>query len=73
MEDFQLVELSRTGQKNAFSSLIDKYYKNIYRFAFGHLKSSDDADDICQETFLRAYENINKIRTPIVLSAGYLK
>lgn len=38
MEDFQLVELSRTGQKNAFSSLIDKYYKNIYRFAFGDLK-----------------------------------
>jgi len=62
MDDTQLVRLCKTGEKEAFSSLIDKYYKNLYRFAFENLQSHHDADEICQETFLRALKDINTIR-----------
>lgn len=46
----------------AFGSLIDRYYKSIYRFAFQYTGKHHDADEICQESFLRAFENIRKLK-----------
>lgn len=62
MDDLLLVGSSQTGDRAAFGSLIDRYYKSIYRFAFQHTGSHHDADEVCQETFLKAFENIRKVR-----------
>jgi RNA polymerase sigma-70 factor (ECF subfamily) len=62
MDDFLLVRSSRQGDRASFSSLIDCYYKGIYRFAFQYTGSFHDADEVCQETFLRAFENIRKLK-----------
>lgn len=62
MEDFLLVGSSQDGDRSAFGSLIDSYYKGIYRFAFQYTGSYHDADEVCQETFLRAFENIKKLK-----------
>jgi len=62
MDDLLLVGSSQEGDKLAFGSLIDQYYKNIYRFAFQYTGKHHDADEICQETFLRAFENIRKLK-----------
>ncbi|MHC4757292.1 MAG: RNA polymerase sigma factor [Planctomycetota bacterium] len=62
MDDLLLVGSSQEGDRIAFGSLIDKYYKSIYRFAFQYTGKHHDADEVCQETFLRAFEKIRKLK-----------
>jgi len=62
MDDILLVGASQAGDRIAFGSLTDRYYKSIYRFVFRYTGSHHDADEICQETFLRAFVNIRKLR-----------
>lgn len=62
MDEVSLVGASREGDRIAFSSLIDLYYKNIYRLAYQYTGSHHEADDVCQETFLQAFDNIGKLR-----------
>ena len=62
MEELAAVKASQTGDKTAFGMLIDQYYKSIYRYAFQYTGNHQDADDICQETFLRAFDSINQLK-----------
>jgi RNA polymerase sigma-70 factor (ECF subfamily) len=62
MDELALVRASQRGNKAAFGSLIDRHYKNIYRLAYQYTGSHQDADDVCQETFLRAFGSIRKLR-----------
>jgi len=62
MDESAAVRSSQTGDKAAFDSLIDRYYKMIYRFAYQFTGSYHDADDICQETFLKAFNSIKKLK-----------
>lgn len=62
MDDFSLVGSSQAGDRAAFASLIDRHYKGIYRFAYHYTTSFHDADEVCQETFLRAFLNIDKLK-----------
>ncbi|MEA3312895.1 MAG: RNA polymerase sigma factor [Caldisericota bacterium] len=39
--------------KYEFEEIVDKYYKDVYRFIFMMVKNRDDAEDITQDTFLR--------------------
>mgnify|MGYP000041105402 CR=1 FL=1 len=39
--------------KYEFEEIVDKYYRDVYRFIFMMVKNRDDAEDITQETFLR--------------------
>ena len=63
MDELALIDASRAGDKLAFGSLVDGYYKSIYRLAYAYTGRHEEADDICQETFLRALNNIAKLRT----------
>jgi RNA polymerase sigma-70 factor, ECF subfamily len=62
MDEFDAVKATQAGDRTAFDILISQYYKSIYRFTYHFTGSSQDADDICQETFLRAFEEITKLQ-----------
>lgn len=62
MNEVLLVGASQAGDKAAFGSLINRYYKNIYRFAYQYTGNHHDADEVCQETFLRALNSIRKLK-----------
>ena len=62
MDELLLVEASQAGDKDAFGSLIDRYYKRIYRFAYQYTGHHHDADEVCQETFLLALDSIRRLR-----------
>ena len=47
-----------TGDKNAFTRLVWRYRDHIVNIAFGVIGNSQDAEDIAQETFLKAYLSI---------------
>jgi len=57
VEEF-LLEALKTGDRAEFSRLVDTYSGKLYRLALRMLGSPQDAEDILQETFLKAFRYI---------------
>jgi len=55
LTDRDLVDRARRGDKEAFSELMRRHQPRIYRLAVHMLRDSADAEDVTQETFVRAY------------------
>jgi len=53
--DEELVALSRSGDVDSFNQLIVRWERPIYALAYRVLGHEEDARDVCQDTFLRAY------------------
>lgn len=64
MDDLNPVIAAQSGDRKAFGSLIDKYYKSIYRMAYQYSACHSEADEICQDTFLKALTNLKKLKRP---------
>jgi RNA polymerase sigma-70 factor (ECF subfamily) len=62
MDELTAVKASQKGDKAAFGFLVNQHYKNIYRYAYHCTANHQDADDICQETFLRAFNRIRQLK-----------
>jgi RNA polymerase sigma-70 factor (ECF subfamily) len=60
--DAQLIVGCRSGDVEAFGRIYARYERPIYRHAFYLLGQREDADDVKQETFLRAYRSLNSFR-----------
>ena len=56
--DWELVEKCQTGEMGAFQELVSRYYQKIYVVILGLLRNREDALDVSQETFCRAYRKI---------------
>jgi RNA polymerase sigma-70 factor (ECF subfamily) len=61
-EEGDLVAQARTGDAKAFSALIDKYERKIFRLAQHITQNREDAEDVLQETFLKAYEHLDQFQ-----------
>ncbi|MDX1763229.1 MAG: sigma-70 family RNA polymerase sigma factor [bacterium] len=61
-EDREWVKQSKAGDKEAFSRLVRKYEKRVYFLAYGMLGSREDALDITQEAFLKAFRYLGGFR-----------
>lgn len=60
MTDAELVVRTRTGEPEAFGTLVSRYYDACWRFAYHMLGEQADAEDAVQESFLRAYLAIER-------------
>jgi RNA polymerase sigma-70 factor (ECF subfamily) len=60
--DEMLVDLARKGDLEAYSELVRRYRERIYHTIFRFTKNHGDADDLAQETFLRAFRNLRRFR-----------
>jgi RNA polymerase sigma-70 factor (ECF subfamily) len=60
--DEELVARSVGGDAESFNQLILRWERPIYALAYRTLGRDEDARDICQETFLRAYRALPKFR-----------
>jgi RNA polymerase sigma-70 factor (ECF subfamily) len=49
----------QSGDKAEFAQLVEKYSPMIYRLGLKMLNNNQDAEDILQETFIKAYRNIS--------------
>lgn len=56
--DAELVRACRAGDPQAFETLVHKYERPIYNLALRMLKDRDDAMDITQTAFVKAYEKL---------------
>ncbi|HET9328760.1 MAG TPA: sigma-70 family RNA polymerase sigma factor [Candidatus Eisenbacteria bacterium] len=57
-----LVRAAQAGDSRAFSEIVIRYQRAIYRVAYGFTRVPADADDLAQETFVRAYQAIGRFR-----------
>lgn len=56
--DETTVLLAKEGHRSAFRSLYEAYRLKVYRIAYRYARSQQDAEDIMQETFIRAFKGI---------------
>ena len=61
-EDGYIVSKCLDGEIEAFGFLVDKYRESIYGFAYSKLLNFQDAEDITQEVFIKAYQKLNTLK-----------
>ena len=57
----------------AFDNLFEEYGKRLYHFAYGYLKSKDDAEEIVQEVFLKVWRNRKQLKPDLSFKAYIFK
>ena len=57
--DLAAVERTRAGDTAAFRVLVERYGRSVFRLAFRMTANEFDAEDVVQETFLRAYKQLD--------------
>jgi RNA polymerase sigma-70 factor (ECF subfamily) len=57
-----LVEEARGGDSEAFTTLVRQYDRNIYRLALNITGNQEDAEDVLQEAFLKAYTHLDRFQ-----------
>jgi RNA polymerase sigma-70 factor (ECF subfamily) len=57
-----LVSRAQDGQAGAFGLLYEKYLDRVYRYVYIRTGQTEQAEDITQGVFLRAFENIKEFR-----------
>lgn len=62
MNERELIKAAQIGDFKAFSTLIEEHKDKIYRLALKLTGNRQDAEDVLQETFLKAIDNIDKFR-----------
>lgn len=61
-EELRTVESVLGGDVNAFETLVLSYEKNVYNLALRMVKNPEDASDMAQEAFIRAYNSLASFR-----------
>jgi RNA polymerase sigma-70 factor (ECF subfamily) len=56
--DEELVSLARSGDHKAFEELVERHKQKAYRIAFDFARDREEAKDLSQEAFLRAYTHL---------------
>src|SRR5262245_5429226 len=60
--DEELVARSIKGDADSFNQLVLRWERSIYALAYRTIGRDEDARDICQETFLRAFRGLPAFR-----------
>ncbi len=69
LSDADLVIHAREGRQEAFAALFDRYARPVYNIAWRIVGSPTEAEDLTQETFLRAYRTLGALRAPQAFAA----
>ena len=61
-DELPLVERARSGDDGAFTDLVTRYERKIFRLAKHITQNEEDAEDVLQETFLKAYSHLGEFQ-----------
>jgi len=61
-EDLAVVRKIQDGDVDAFDSLILKYRERVYSVIYNLTSNREDASDLTQETFIKAFQSINRFK-----------
>lgn len=71
--DAELVARTRDGDAAAFDQLVRRYYSAAFAVAMAQLGQREDAEDVCQDAFLRSLERLDDCREPDRFAAWLLQ
>ncbi len=63
----------KEGDVKAFDKLFSNYGKRLYHFAYGYLKSKEEAEGLVQEVFLRIWKNRKELKPELSFKAYLFK
>ncbi len=58
--DQELIEKARSGNDEALQELVNRHLQALYTFCVRYMGNTEDAQDAVQETFLKAWRNLNR-------------
>src|SRR6187431_805845 len=61
-DETALVDRARAGDASAFTELVEKYERKIFRLAKHITQNDEDAEDVLQESFMKAYSNLDSFQ-----------
>jgi len=64
VSDEQLVAAVLQGDISAFGAIVERYWKMATGLALSRIHNTAEAEDIAQESFLKAYSNLHRLRDP---------
>ena len=62
--DKQLVEATLQGDISSFGIIVERYWDMVIAFALSKINNATDAEDIAQESLLKAYSQLHRLRNP---------
>lgn len=62
MNDEELIEDFLNGNKDAFEPLFNRYHRDLFCLINSYFNNTEEARDVTQETFIKAFNNIKKLR-----------
>jgi RNA polymerase sigma-70 factor, ECF subfamily len=62
LSDWQLVQKCQAGDIASFQELVSRYHQKVYMVIVGLLRNPDDAMEVAQESFFRAYRKITSFQ-----------
>ena len=62
MTDSEVIKLILQGDKEKFRMLVEQYQQMVFRTCLGFLHNKDDADDLTQDVFIRAYQSLSRFK-----------
>jgi RNA polymerase sigma factor (sigma-70 family) len=61
-DDREAVLATQRGEREAFDRLVERYQREVYRLCYRYVGNHQDANDMTQEAFLKAYRAIGRFR-----------
>jgi len=61
-EELALVQAAKRGDDSAFEELVRRYDRNVFRIAQHITQNREDAEDVVQDAFLKAYGNLHQFQ-----------
>jgi RNA polymerase sigma-70 factor (ECF subfamily) len=58
----ELIEACQRGDREAFDRLVERYQRDVYRLCYRFVNQHEDASDLAQEAFLKAWKAIGRFR-----------
>ncbi len=62
LSDFELVKRTKDGSMDAFTLIVERYQKPLHILSMRYVKDTHLAEDIVQESFLKAYEKLSSFQ-----------
>ena len=70
-DELALVQAAKGGDVSAFEGLVRRYDRNVFRIAQHITQNREDAEDVVQEAFLKAYGNLLSFRSSRSFTPGW--